>query len=297
MRDLEKWTRAHDTSGWRYEFQCSHMAESFNKFLLGIRGMPLNTIVQFTFYKLIAWFNDRHDHPLKSWSDGEIWPPKPKEHLEKAIERASTHEVTCFDHATGTYQVEHRGGTMSDGEVQESRMHVVILQNFTCTCGKPRQYHFLCSHLVVAADITTMISRAGYLTSLVSTCLCTHGAPASCLSGTLESGLHMMGQSTLRIQLTVGISMDQGRGRGIGWLWIRYPKERGVGEKPHYLLTPSSMSAASAVDWATIHALAIGRLVRCDYWLFSLFHIFVNYLYISKFMFHCILNLYFIDFL
>ena len=26
MRDLEKWTKAHDAGGWRYEFQCSNMA-------------------------------------------------------------------------------------------------------------------------------------------------------------------------------------------------------------------------------------------------------------------------------
>ena len=150
MRDLEKWTRAHDDGGWRYEFQCSNMAESFNKLLLGIRGMPVNAIVQFTFYKLVAWFNDRHAHALQLRSDGEIWAPKPKAHLEKARERAGTHEVACFDHTTGTYQVEHRGGTTSDGEVRESRIHVVVLQDFKCTCGKPRQYHFLCSHLVAA---------------------------------------------------------------------------------------------------------------------------------------------------
>ena len=109
--------------------------------------------------------------------------------------------------------------------------------------------------------------------SLVLTRLCTHGAPASCLSGTLESGLHMMGRSTLRIQLTVGTSVDQGRGRGIGWLWIRYPEERGVGEELYLLLTPSSTSAASAVDLATIHEVAIGRLVRCNYWFILLFYI------------------------
>ena len=100
--------------GWRYEFQCSNMAESFNKLLLGIRGMLVNAIIQFTFYKLVAWFNDRHAHALKLRSDGEIWAPKLKAHLEKANERASTYEVTCFDHATGTYQVKHRDGTMSD---------------------------------------------------------------------------------------------------------------------------------------------------------------------------------------
>ena len=114
--------------------------------------------------------------------------------------------------------------------------------------------------------------------SSVLTRLCTHGAPASCLFGTLVSGLHMIGQSTLWIQLTVGTSMDPGRGRGIGWLWIRYLEERGVVVEPHFLLTPSSTSVASAVDWATIHALAIGRLVRCNYWLILLFHICRNHL-------------------
>ena len=64
------------------------MAESFNKLLLGIRGLPVNAIVQFTFYKLVAWFNDIHAHVLKLRSDGEIWAPKPKAHLKNARERA-----------------------------------------------------------------------------------------------------------------------------------------------------------------------------------------------------------------
>ena len=149
--------------------------------------------------------------------------------------------------------------------------------------------------------------------SSMSTRLCTHGVPASCLSGTLESCIHMMGRSTLRIQLTIRASVDQGRGWDTGWLWTRYLEERGMGEKPHFLLTPSSTSAASAIVWAIIHTLAIGRLVRWDYidcfhyFIFVVFiqlimHVsiyacnYVNYLYISKFMFHCILNFYFIDF-
>ena len=40
---------------------------------------------------------------------------------------------------------------MFDGEVRESRIHVVVLQDFKCTCGKPWQYHFLYSHLVATA--------------------------------------------------------------------------------------------------------------------------------------------------
>jgi hypothetical protein len=64
MPDLEKWMRAHDLGGWRYEFQCSNMAKSFNKLLLGICGMSVTAIVSFTFYKLVALFNDRHTHAV-----------------------------------------------------------------------------------------------------------------------------------------------------------------------------------------------------------------------------------------
>uniref|UniRef100_K3XRS8 MULE transposase domain-containing protein n=1 Tax=Setaria italica TaxID=4555 RepID=K3XRS8_SETIT len=154
-RQLED--RAHDAGGWRYEFQCSNMAKSFNKLLLGIHAMLVNAIIQFTFYKPVAWFNDRHAYALKLQSVGEKWPPKPKEHLEKAKERTGTHEVTCFDLATGTYQVEHRDGTTSDGEVRDSRMHV---------------YHFLCSHLVATArhrnfDIESMIPHEFSVDTLV----------------------------------------------------------------------------------------------------------------------------------
>jgi hypothetical protein len=150
------------------------MAESFNKLLLGIRGMPMNTIVQFTFYKLIVRFNDRHAHGLQLQSDSKIWAPTPQTHLEKAKERASTHEVTCFDHATRRYEVKHTGGTMSNGEVRESRIHVVVLQDFSYTYGKPRQYHFICSHLVAAArrrkyDIEAKIPHEFSVNTLVQT--------------------------------------------------------------------------------------------------------------------------------
>jgi hypothetical protein len=54
LREPEKSTRAHDDGGQRYEFQTSNMVESFNNFLKGIRAMPVNAIVSFTFYKRVA---------------------------------------------------------------------------------------------------------------------------------------------------------------------------------------------------------------------------------------------------
>jgi hypothetical protein len=127
------------------------MAESFNSVLKGICAMPVNAIVSFTFYRLVAWFNERHAQAMAHQSNKHKWAPKPKKHLNKAKERAATYDVDCFDHNTGKYQVTERGGTTSDGEIRPSRSYIVVLSNFSCGCGRTRQYHFPCSHYIAAS--------------------------------------------------------------------------------------------------------------------------------------------------
>jgi hypothetical protein len=138
LRGPQKWTRAYDEGGWRFEFQTSNMAESLNSVLKGIRGMPVNAIVTFTFYRLVAWFNDRHAQAKAMQTRGQRWPPKPTTHLSNAKERANIHEVQCFDEELGKYEVTTIGGITSNGEVRPSRTHVVLLDAFSCGCGKPR---------------------------------------------------------------------------------------------------------------------------------------------------------------
>jgi hypothetical protein len=82
---------------------------------------------------------------------GQRWAPKPTSHLNNAKERAHRHEVQCFDEELGKYEVTTLGDITSDGEVRPSMTHVVLLNAFSCGCGKPRQYHFPCSHYVAAA--------------------------------------------------------------------------------------------------------------------------------------------------
>jgi hypothetical protein len=69
---------------------------------------------------------------------GQRWAPKPTAHLNNAKERANRQEVQCFDEELGKYEVTTMGGTTSDGEVWPSRTHVVLLDAFSCGCGKPR---------------------------------------------------------------------------------------------------------------------------------------------------------------
>jgi hypothetical protein len=53
MREPEKWSRAYDDGGHRYEFQTNNLAKSFNSVLKGIWAMHINAIVSFTFYSLL----------------------------------------------------------------------------------------------------------------------------------------------------------------------------------------------------------------------------------------------------
>jgi hypothetical protein len=47
------------------------MAESFNSVLKGIRVMPVNDIITFTFYRLVAWFNERYAHAKEMQAQGQ----------------------------------------------------------------------------------------------------------------------------------------------------------------------------------------------------------------------------------
>ena len=70
-----------------------------------------------------------------------------------------------------------------------------------------------------------------------------------------------------------------------------------MGEELHLLLTLSSTSATSAVDLAIIHEVAIGRLVRWDYWLILLFYIccihLINYACLNLCLYLCQLLIHF----
>ena len=53
------------------------------------------------------------------------------------------------------------------------------------------------------------------------------------------------------------------------------PRKTRHGRGTPFLTDPEQYECGKCgrLGWAIIHALATGRLVRCDYWLFSLFHI------------------------
>jgi hypothetical protein len=146
------------------------MAESFNSVLNGIHSMPVNAIVSFTFYRLVAWFNEGHSQAMALQSNNQKWAPKPKKHLDKAKERAATHDVNCFDHNTGKYQVTERGGTTSDGEVHQGVIlwYLVISHADVAKLGSTT---FLVLIMLQHLSIATLPTRPRYHGSSVLTAL------------------------------------------------------------------------------------------------------------------------------
>lgn len=174
MPDVEKWTRAHDKDGRRYEFQTSNMVEALNGLLKGIRGLPVTAIVAFTFYKCAAWFKDRHAEATQLEINHKVWAPTPQLFLDKAKGMTSSEEYHCVDHATGTYEIVEHRGTTHDGGLLESRKHKVVIRDFSCTCRGPDQYHFPCSHYVTACrahnlDVQTKIPKEFSVHNLIRT--------------------------------------------------------------------------------------------------------------------------------
>ena len=73
------------------------------------------------------------------------------------------------------------------------------------------------------------------------------------------SGQNILAQATLQIQVLAGTNVDPESGRGIRWSWTRFLVERGEGEQPLLLLTPSKINVANVADLSTTRVRAIGR--------------------------------------
>ena len=129
--------------------------------------------------------------------------------------------------------------------------------------GKLGSTTFLVLIMLQHLSIATLPTRPRYRRSSVLTALYRLGLPVSSLSWTRVSGHLTLGQNTLQIQVPVGTNVEPGRGRGTRWSWTRFPVERGEGEQPPFLLTPSRTNVANVVDLGIIHVHAIGSLVRC----------------------------------
>ncbi|XP_030939772.1 uncharacterized protein LOC115990347 [Quercus lobata] len=143
--DVDKWTQSHD-GGRRYGAMTTNISECFNGVLKGARGLPIAAMVEFTYFKLVAYFHDRHKQITSDLSRGKVWSDYAMEIYSKNEQKIAGHTLRNYNHAEGIYQVvtpynDHRAGG-------GNHSHDVRVFDRTCGCGKWQNLKIPCSHAI-----------------------------------------------------------------------------------------------------------------------------------------------------
>uniref|UniRef100_A0A2N9GV52 SWIM-type domain-containing protein n=1 Tax=Fagus sylvatica TaxID=28930 RepID=A0A2N9GV52_FAGSY len=145
--DVDKWTLAKD-GGRRYGAMTTNLSECFNGVLKGARNLPITAMVEFIYFKLVHYFNDRRVKTQAQLSSGQAFSTHAMEIFQKWSEKASLHHVIEFNREEGTFQIQTQPSLTSMNK--GNHRHVVKLGDRTCSCGKWQAYHIPCSHVIAA---------------------------------------------------------------------------------------------------------------------------------------------------
>jgi hypothetical protein len=142
---VEQWTYSHD-GGHRYGVMTTNLSECFNGVLKGARSLPITTLVKFTFFKLVSYFDDRHAKIQDQLSSGEVFSKYAMDIFYRCREKAKGHIVTRFNHNGGVFDI--RTCPNLDSSYGGDHTHQINLQEGTCTCGKWQMLKIPCSHVI-----------------------------------------------------------------------------------------------------------------------------------------------------
>ena len=95
--DLDKWTQS-DDGGRRYRAMTTNISECFNVVLKSVHGLPIATMVEFTWCKLVAYFHDRHKLITSDLSQGKVWSDYAMGIYTRNEHKISGHTLRNFNH-------------------------------------------------------------------------------------------------------------------------------------------------------------------------------------------------------
>uniref|UniRef100_A0A2N9F9I0 CCHC-type domain-containing protein n=1 Tax=Fagus sylvatica TaxID=28930 RepID=A0A2N9F9I0_FAGSY len=145
--EVEKWALAKD-DGRRYGAMTTNLSECFNGVLKGARNLPITAMVEFIYFKLVHYFNDRRIKTQAQLTSGQEFSTHAMEIFEKWSEKASLHRVIEFNRDEGTFQIQTQPSLTSMNK--GNHRHVVKLANRTCSYGNGKRIRSLCSHVIAA---------------------------------------------------------------------------------------------------------------------------------------------------
>ena len=152
---VDMWTQSHD--GRRhFGAMPTNISECFNGVLKDARGLPIATMVEFTWSKLVEYVHDRHKeitHELledkkSSTYAFSTWEENRRK-FEKYYLRAFSNKHMIYQVVTSLNMCSTRGGNHN---------YEVRLLERTCNCGKWQNIKILCSHAIRACDVLNIDS-------------------------------------------------------------------------------------------------------------------------------------------
>ena len=145
--DLDMWTQLHDGI-YRYGAMTTNVSECFNGVLKGACGLPIATMVEFTWSKLVAYFHDRHKEITHDLSKGKVWSKYALKIYVANLQKSTTHQVRAFNNLNGIYQVITTYNIHSSR--REHHSHEINLVARTCGYGKWQNRKIPYSHAIAA---------------------------------------------------------------------------------------------------------------------------------------------------
>ncbi|KAH7854428.1 hypothetical protein Vadar_013718 [Vaccinium darrowii] len=142
---LERWSFAHD-GGMRYGSKTTNVVECFNGVLKDARHLPITAMVMTTFFKSVEYFNDKVRKSLARMDAGHVYSEFASTKYDTWRQKSRRHTVVEFNKVEGIYTVQTPVNPTSP--YKGNHLHVVKLNEGTCTCNKLQQWKIPCSHVI-----------------------------------------------------------------------------------------------------------------------------------------------------
>ena len=141
----------------------TNIAESFNNVLKGVRGLPLCSIIELTFYRTADYFRDRGNAAMQC---STRFSPRVESIIEKRKAKAQFHRTRIFDLGNNEFEVmcrrRYASGYSAGDTVQQCQLGADVVR---CTCNKPKLHHIPCSHVFAACKNMGGNDAAHYISS------------------------------------------------------------------------------------------------------------------------------------
>ena len=129
----------------------TNLSECFNSVLKSVRSLPITAMVQYIFFKLVSYFDARHNQTQAQLDDGQVFSKYATDIFEKNKEKATKHgPVNRYDHRSGIFDVQTPINAFSANK--GNHIQVVNLLEKNCTRGKWQLYKIPCSHAIAACN-------------------------------------------------------------------------------------------------------------------------------------------------